>query len=516
MVKISIFAGIAAAVAGLASAAPVENVCKNTGPILNWQLFNVCEHVCNRYTVKTVAEIQQIVRNAAAAGRGVKALGAHHTYTDNACKLDADIIEMIAMNNVVEINKEEGYIWVESGATFAKINAALALKGMGIFMAQPAAPTITIGGALANSAHGSAWTSNSGVPQNTLAIEFVNATGHVETLTEDDKERFAAMRTNLGLLGIVTKVKYAAHDASLITFGFDTASEKDAIAEGFLPTLNSNDAMLAWYFPPLKRYLTLKMNRLSQRGDIGTPNAPAKASADQVQSTMRNTFAGMLEHAIRCAVPIGRPADCDDNNSKNNATMPASSVALDTDVASGMSAFDSFKDKIGDLIPKMKFSLPVGLGDDELCVPLKRHQEAMALVRDVFAQYHDFEIGFKGLSAAFPLVQFRFAKPDDVTYLALNSASSPADKDLWSEGAVWMEIWFAVTAADENRTGKLRLALEQGLMALGARPHWAKNREITLEGAAKRYGNAEAFSKIRREMDPTDMFYNDFARRAGL
>ncbi|KAJ3146552.1 hypothetical protein HDU86_008484 [Geranomyces michiganensis] len=516
MVKLSITLATAAAAAaaaafvGMASAAPVESAaaCKNTGPILNWQLFNVCDRVCNRFNVKTVGEIQQIVRNAAAAGRGVKALGAHHTYTDNACKTDADIIEMLSMNNVLEINKQGGYIWVEAGATFAKINAALLLKGMGIFMAQPAAPTITIGGALANSAHGSAWTSNSGVPQNTLAIEFVNATGHVETVYPEDKERFAAMRTNLGLLGIVTKIKYAAHDAKLVTFGFDTASEAEMIATGFLPTLSTVDAMLSWYFPPLKRFLTLKLNRAG--GPLQT-----KAPAEDVKNTMAKPFTNMLDRAIRCAVPIiGRPADCGDKD----ATTTTTGVGLDSDVAAGMSAFDSFRDKIGQLIPKLPFSLPIGLGDDEICVPLKRHREAMAVVRDVFAQYHDIEIGLtKGLSAALPLVQFRFAKPDETTYLAQNSAASADDdKDLWSEGAVWIEVWFVVTAADENRTGKMRRALEDGLMALGARPHWAKNREVTLTDAARFYGNAEAFSNVRRQMDPTGMFYNEFARRAGL
>ncbi|KAI8909918.1 hypothetical protein DFJ77DRAFT_471283 [Powellomyces hirtus] len=502
MVKISVLAALMAA--ALVSAAPTKQpVCKNS--VSNFQLFTTCSRVCDVYKPKTVEEIQNIIRNAAKAGRGVRAVAAKHTYTDNLCKLDADIIEMGAMDSVLEINKEEGYVIVEAGTRFTKLAAALALKGMSYGWATVAYPLITVGGALANGGHHTGWKNvEMTVPGATLAVEIVNAAGEVEQITGG--ERLAAVRTNLGLLGVVTKVKYAVHDARLLTVGFDSAKVSEVIETGFGPTLDTTDSMLAWFFPPLKRVVTFKMDRIGNAPNI---SVPVPLPADAVQSSISKTYFDYFEQSIKCSTGISRSSTCDTDEAARKTF-----VAKEDNVVTASAMFDDFSQHLRRFMPKI--NLPIGIGDDEFAIPFKRHREAIALIRDIFDKYPDFDLGLKGASIVFPLVQFRFATPDETTYLANNALTS----NLWSEGAVWFEIWYLVTQKNENEVGKLRRAVKDALMGpqVLARPHWAKGREATFEGGIGHLyeGNFAKFQKVMREMDPTGMFYNGFAQRAGL
>lgn len=276
--------------------------------------------------------------------------------------------------------------------------------------------------------------------------------------------------------------------------------ESEMLSEGFLPTLERNDAIISAYFPPLHRFVTIKMNRVNS-----TDNTPA-ADQQTISNNISSNHFKLFEQAIKCSTV---------SSTSCNDTAPEETVDLvgnESDVIQSGSAFGNLKDHVSRLIPDI--SLPIGIGDSELVVPFKKQKEALNLVKNIFKDYPYFGIGLKGASVVFPVVQFRFGKPDTTTFLAQNAATS----DEWAEGAMWMETWYIVTQANEEILGKLRNAYEKGIMELGGRPHWGKNRESTFEGGVKHlYGeNFEKFQKVMKEMDPDGVFYNTFAQRAGL
>lgn len=99
--------------------------------------------------------------------------------------------------------------------------AALKKEGLSYGWATVEWPLITVGGALANGAHHSGWSNvnHMTVPSATLAVDIVNAKGELITITDGD--RLAAVRTNLGLLGVVVRIKYAVHEDRKLRIGIE-------------------------------------------------------------------------------------------------------------------------------------------------------------------------------------------------------------------------------------------------------------------------------------------------------
>ena len=80
---------------------------------------------------QSVADVQAVVRAVTVAGHALIARGGGLSYTDGYIAIGPSVmIDMSAMDRIVEVNREDRYVVVEAGAKWADIDAALAPLGL--------------------------------------------------------------------------------------------------------------------------------------------------------------------------------------------------------------------------------------------------------------------------------------------------------------------------------------------------------------------------------------------------
>ena len=103
----------------------------------------------------SVSALQSVVRTAVKAGVAVHARGGGFSYTDAyLARVDPAVcIDTSALNRVVEINSVDRYVTVESGITWAALDAALAAHGLRTpFWGPLSGRNATVGGAISQGA----------------------------------------------------------------------------------------------------------------------------------------------------------------------------------------------------------------------------------------------------------------------------------------------------------------------------------------------------------------------------
>src|SRR5215468_4259511 len=82
-----------------------------------------------RYWPKAAGDIAEAVKDAAAAGLTVRALGSGHSFTPAAATSGA-AIDLSGWTGVISADSESRLVTVRSGTTIRELNAALAALGL--------------------------------------------------------------------------------------------------------------------------------------------------------------------------------------------------------------------------------------------------------------------------------------------------------------------------------------------------------------------------------------------------
>jgi D-lactate dehydrogenase (cytochrome) len=127
-----------------------------------------------------VEQLQFAVRTATAAGTAVYTRGGGASYTDAylPTRSDSILIDMGALERIVEINETDGYVTVEAGITWASLKAALDERGLRTpFFGPFSGIAATVGGSLSQHSisHGSGAHGISA--QSVISMEVVAANG---------------------------------------------------------------------------------------------------------------------------------------------------------------------------------------------------------------------------------------------------------------------------------------------------------------------------------------------------
>lgn len=219
----------------------------------NWQNWvgYVTAQPEQKLTPSSVAELQDIIKNARANNKRVRVTGAAHSFSGCA-KPEEIAISLHNMRGLISVDKEAKLATLHAGTYLHEIGEALkehglALENMGDVQAQ------TIAGAASTATHGTGITLGS-IANQVVEWEWVDGTGEVRTHKRADIANIAtdelgnALHASLGMLGVFTKLTLRVVDV----YGLQERTEVLDFSAGlaqFHDTAHSHRHMEWFLFP---------------------------------------------------------------------------------------------------------------------------------------------------------------------------------------------------------------------------------------------------------------------------
>jgi FAD/FMN-containing dehydrogenase len=172
----------------------------------------------------SVAEVQAAVKRAAAAGRGVRAIGSGHSFVP-LCETSGLQLVTSRLRGVASIDRQRREAWILGGSKLYQIGEPLRRAGLSL-STMPDIDRQAVAGSVATGTHGTGRTIGS-LSSYVTGLRLVLASGDaLEVTLEKSPDVFRAAQVSLGALGVITHVRLALEPAlrlreRLWTVGFD-------------------------------------------------------------------------------------------------------------------------------------------------------------------------------------------------------------------------------------------------------------------------------------------------------
>ncbi|MFJ9928592.1 D-arabinono-1,4-lactone oxidase [Streptomyces misionensis] len=432
---------------------------KTSGANGTWRNWggNVEARPARQVEPASVEELAAAVRRAREDGLKVKAVGTGHSFTSIAAT-DGVLIRPQLLTGIRGIDRAAMTVTVESGTPLKRLNAALAREGlsltnMGDIMEQ------TVSGATSTGTHGTGRDSAS-IAAQIKGLELVMADGSVLGCSEkENPEVFAAARTGLGALGIVTAITFAVEPLFLLTAREEPMPLDRVLAE-FDQLWAENEHFEFYWFPHTENTTTKRNNR----------SAGPERPVGRLAGWFEDEF--LSNGVFQVAQWAGRAA-------------PAAIPAIARISSQALSA-RSYTD-----IPYKVFTSPrrVRFVEMEYAVPRAALVETVRELKSMVER--------SGLRVSFP-VEVRTAPADDITLSTASGRDSAYVAVHMYRGTPYQAYF---TAAERIFT------------AHEGRPHWGKVHTRDAEYLARVYPRFAEFTALRDRLDPDRLFQNDYLRR---
>ena len=382
-----------------------------------------------RYWPRSTEEIADAIKDAAAAGLTVRALGSGHSFTPTAATSGA-ALDLSGWAGVISADADSGLVTVRSGTTIRQLNAALDVLGL----AMPNLGDIdaqTIAGAISTGTHGTG-ARLGGIATAVAALELVLADGSVVSSSPQQRpDLFAAAQVGLGALGVICTVTLKCVPA------FDLSADErpmplGEVLERFGEFAASNDHFEFYWFPYGKNALVKRNNRGTE-----LPRMPAWRHFFEYE-VMENAAFGALCRTGRAVPALIKPLNrfAASTLSKRSYSAPSHQVFV---------------------TPRR-----VRFVESEYAVPASRSSTCSAELRAAVPRLAD--------PVMFP-VEVRVAAADDI-WLSTAYGRDTAYVAIHQYAGLPCQEYFR--------------ALESSAAAVGGRPHWGKmhTRDAAQLGAA--------------------------------
>ena len=415
---------------------------------------------------RSEAEICAAVKDAAAAGLPVRALGSGHSFTP-AAATSGLALDLSLWTGVTAADTRTGLVTVRSGTTLRALNAALAefglaLANLGDIDAQ------TISGALATGTHGTG-ARLGGLATQVEALDLVLADGSLVSCSASARpELFAAACVGLGALGVVTAATLRCVPSFTLAAD-ERPMPVEQVIEEFGALAAANDHFEFYWFPYGRQALVKRNNRVS----AGRAAAPTGRGAGPMPGWRRFWEFEVMENAgFGTLCRLGRAAP---------RLIPAlnrfSSVAL-----SARSYTDA---------SYRVFVTPrrVHFVESEYAVPRESLPGVLAELRRAVPRLAD--------PVMFP-VEVRVAAADDI----------------WLSTAYGRDSAYIAIHQYAGLPYRAYFDLFESVVApVGGRPHWGKLHSLDAGRLGPLYPRFEDFRRVRAEVDPEGRFGNAYLGR---
>src|SRR5258708_20639376 len=195
---------------------------------------------------KAAGAISDAVKDAAAAGLTVGALGSGHSFTPAAVTAGA-ALDLSGWAGIVAADTESGLVTVRSGTTLRALNAdldalGLAMPNMGDIDVQ------TISGAISTGTHGTG-ARLGGIATQVEALELVMADGSLTRASAtENPDLFAAAKVSIGALGVIATVTLRCVPAFRLAAA-EFPMPLDEVVSRFDPLARETDHSVFFSFP---------------------------------------------------------------------------------------------------------------------------------------------------------------------------------------------------------------------------------------------------------------------------
>ncbi|GAA2566554.1 D-arabinono-1,4-lactone oxidase [Winogradskya consettensis] len=420
-----------------------------------WQNWgrNQQSHATDVLTPGTVDEVSALVKEAAATGRKVKAVGSGHSFTAIAVADDQRMV-LHRLNRLISI--EGNLVTVQAGMPLYRLNDLLAQNGL----AMPNLGDIdqqTIAGAISTGTHG-AGNSHSTLASCVEAVTLVTGSGEILHV-DSTSELFPAARLGIGALGILVDVTLRCVPAFVLLADERPMPMPDVLAmldEG----IATNDHFEFYWYPYTDRAQLKRNNRVDESH---TPLSGFRGWLDE-EFLSNTVFQG--------ACSLGQ---------KIPAVVPTISAVAARALTTR--TYTSRSDQVFCTSRRVRFV------EMEYEIPREHVAEALAELPKI--------IGKLPFKIQFP-VEVRFTGPDDV----------------WlSHGYGRDSAYIAVHQYAGSPYEPYFKAFEAICAPMGGRPHWGKLHYRDADSLSKAYPKFDAFQAVRNQLDPHRVFTNPYLQQ---
>jgi len=410
---------------------------------------------------RTEAEISAAVKDAAAAGLQVRALGSGHSFTPAAATAGL-ALDLCLWTGITAADTQTGLVTARSGTTLRALNAAaaefgLALANLGDIDAQ------TIAGALSTGTHGTG-ARLGGLATQVEALDLVLADGSLVSCSASAwPELFAAARVGLGAVGVITAVTLRCVPSFTLAAD-ERPMPVEQVIEQFDSLAAANDHFEFYWFPYGRQALVKRNNRLAPDGRAPSARMPGWRRVWEFE-VMENAAFGTL-----CRLGRAVPRLIPKLNRLSSAALSARSY---TDAS-----YRVF------VTPRR-----VHFVESEYAVPRESLADVLGELRRAVPRLAE--------PVMFP-VEVRVAAADDI-WLSTGYGRDTAYVAIHQYTGLPYRAYFDL--------------FESVVAEAAGRPHWGKMHSLDAARLGPLYPRFDDFRQVRAQVDPEDRFGNPYLSR---
>lgn len=412
---------------------------------------NIKHPFSNIHVVKTEKDIIDAVKNS----KKIRLFGTKQSSSDIAAGT-TDLIDIKEYNKILSYDELKRQITFQSGILLKDLIEKIESKGWCI-PCLPDINTITIGGAIATGTHG---TNGHLLSEYITKCKLVLADGIVIEITNKD-ELLDAVRVSLGTLGIFSEITFQCEEA--YTLHLKEGPEKDAKwLENIIDKIEKFNFLRILWLPHTGSGYVIKGKKIKPQEIIKTNHGPAhlkhRRAVSKILYKYTYKFPWFTSIANKILYSIFFNSKKEHKGSLYQATVTKSRGST--------------------------------LELSEWTISIKKFP-------DVFAEVKKEINNWKNNSFVHIPMDIRFVKKDQAWL------SYAYNEDIVTMGCVCRDS----KSANQYEAFK---TIEKIFLKHGGKPHWGKRFSAKNDELEKLYPKWNDFKNLRKEMDPSNKFLNNY------
>ncbi|KAL5538786.1 hypothetical protein UlMin_043919 [Ulmus minor] len=426
---------------------------------------------------------------------------------DNNSSGKSILISTSKYDSGIEIDAANGVVTADSGVGLRELIDKVEEAGLSL-VAAPYWEGVSVGGVVSTGAHGSSWWGKGGAVHDhvvgiSLVVPAKPSQGFAKILRLEAKDPLLnAAKVSLGLLGVISKVKLSLEKGFKRSISYNFTKD-DRIEEIFMEHAKKYEfADITWYpsrHTAVYRYdyrvplnvsgdgsydflgfqaqpiLVSKTTRATEKLLENSRNLSGKCLLSTSFVAVKKVVANGLKNGlIFTGYPvIGRQGKMQTSGSCLYSKNTDTSCAWDPRI-NGLFFYESTAifpaSKFGDFLRDVKKLRDIK--PENFC--------GVDIYNGILIRFIKASEAYLGQAEDSVVVDFNYYRSDEASTPRLN-------QDLWEE------------------------VEQMAFFKYGAKPHWAKNRDVAFLDVTSKYPNFDKFVSVKQQLDPRNIFSSEWS-----